>query len=223
MLRSIQFTHPTHPGTAATDRLCFRLGTSEAATLNRNVRNSGGPLRVCCSAMTETSADLRMPKIMCAHKSALPSSPTIAAPSIIIGLVADTLSCTRGVDTDLHISNSNSELDPLCVSLIWLVLQSCSCPTDDSTENSSFFRLSSTLSPSDLNLSMVLFRQSVSAPIEQERTIVHFDHDGTRGSNCRRLLLNTLIAFSHFPLNADSSPFFDSWPILLSQSFHSGL
>ena len=33
-----------------------------------------GP-RVCCSAMTETSGDLRTPKNMCAHKSALPSSP----------------------------------------------------------------------------------------------------------------------------------------------------
>ena len=33
---------------------------------------------------------------------------------------------------------------PLCVSLIWLVLQSCSCPTDDSVEN--FFHLSCTRS-----------------------------------------------------------------------------
>ena len=55
-------------------------GALEAATLNRNVRSRQGQLRraprVCCSAMTETSGDLRMPKIMCAHKSALPSSPT---------------------------------------------------------------------------------------------------------------------------------------------------
>ena len=110
------------------------------------------------------------------------SLSSIAAPSIIIGLVADTLSCTRGVDTDLHFFQLQLRADPLCVSLIWLVLQSCSCPTDDSTENSDFFRLSCTLPPSDLNLSMVLFRQSVSAPIEQERTIVLFDHDRTRGS-----------------------------------------
>ena len=42
----------------------------------------------------------------------------------------------------VHFRAFNSEMT-LFVSLIWLVLQSCSCPADDSIENSNFFRLSS--------------------------------------------------------------------------------
>ena len=52
----------------------------------------------------------------------------------------------ENVATELHGFQLQLRNDPLCVLLIWLVLQSCSCPTDDSIENSNFCRLSSTRS-----------------------------------------------------------------------------
>ena len=64
--------------------------------------------------------------------------------------------------------------------------------------------------------------------LERETTIVLSVHDYFRGWNYRRLLLNTVQLFSTdstLPLSSQRRPFSlrDSWPKLLSPSFHSGL
>ena len=62
------------------------------------------------------------------------------------------------------------------------------------------------------NFRGVFFRQSVTAQLEQESTLVPFFHDYFRGWNCKSLLLNSVnllfteSILSHFPLNDDFGP-----------------
>ena len=74
-----------------------------------------------------------------------------------------------------------------------------------------------TFSPGTKTFRGFLFRRSVSVLVEQEKMFVLSVHDYFRGWNNRSLLLNTF-HWQHSP----TFLFCVSWPILLSQSFHSG-
>ena len=58
-------------------------------------------------------------------------------------------------------------------------------------------------------ISRAFFRQSVSALLEEEQTIVLLVHDHFCGENCKSLFLNTvhLLSTDSILLNADFSPF----------------